>query len=66
VGTTKVATSWMSTLPHDGNNAAQTSGSLVITVPAGGSTVTERAMVRSKSGTGNRQEGAGLILTRIV
>ena len=50
----------MSTRPNDG---AQTSGSLLITVPAGGGTLTVRAALRGGDGG---QAGANLIVTQIT
>jgi hypothetical protein len=59
---TTVGTSWSPQVPDDGNNAAQAAGSIVITVPAGGGTLTARAVLR---GGDDGQAGGNLIVTRI-
>lgn len=59
---TNVGTSWSPQVPDDGNNAAQAAGSIVVTVPAGGGTLTARAILR---GGDDGQAGGNLIVTRI-
>lgn len=54
--------SWTPVIPDDGNNAAQSSGSIVVTVPAGGATLSARAVIR---GGDDGQAGGSLIVTRI-
>ena len=54
--------SWSSEVPDDGNNAAQTSGSIVVTVPAGGGALSAKAVIR---GGDSGQAGASMIITRL-
>jgi hypothetical protein len=54
--------SWTPTVPDDGNNAAQVSGSLVLQIPAGGATLTARAALRGGDGG---QAGATVLVTKI-
>jgi hypothetical protein len=56
-------TQWTSDIPDDGNNAAQASGSQVITVPEGGATLTMEALIRG-SEAGGGHAGANLIITQ--
>lgn len=54
---------WSSDVPNDGNNAGQTSGSVVVEVPAGRGPLSFRAAVRGTAGH-TYYGGAYLIVTR--
>lgn len=56
-------TLWTSDIPDDGNNAAQASGSQVISVPEGGATLTMEALIRGSETEGGHA-GANLIVTQ--
>jgi hypothetical protein len=57
-----VSASWTPAIPADGNNAAQSSGSIIVTVPAGGATLSAKAVIR---GDEPGQAGASMIVTRL-
>jgi hypothetical protein len=57
-----VSASWTPAIPVDANNAAQASGSIVVTVPAGGGTLAAKAVVR---GNEDGQAGGSMIVTRV-
>lgn len=58
-----VGTSWSPQVPDDGNNAAQASGVVVVTVPEGGGTLSARALLRGGDGG---QAGADLIVSKVA
>jgi hypothetical protein len=49
-------------VPDDGNNAAQASGSIVVTVPDGGATLSGRGALRGGDGG---HAGANVIVTQV-
>jgi hypothetical protein len=55
--------SWTPAIPDDGNNGAQASGSIVITVPDGGADLSARAVIRGGGADG--QAGGSLIVTKL-
>jgi hypothetical protein len=59
-----VGTLWTADVPDDGNNSAQANGSMIVTVPAGGATLSVRAAVRTAEADGG-QAGGNLIVTAI-
>jgi hypothetical protein len=64
LGGTTAGTLWSSDVPDDGNNAGQTSGSTIITVPEAGATLTVRAIMRTGEGDGG-QAGGNLIVSEL-
>jgi hypothetical protein len=53
---------WSPAVPDDGNNGAQASGTIVVTVPAGGGALSAMAVIR---GGDDGEAGASMIVTRI-
>lgn len=59
-----VATLWSPDVPDDGNNSGQTSGTALLDIPAGGATLSVRAVMRTDETDGG-QAGGNLIVTSI-
>lgn len=53
---------WSPSVPDDGNNGAQASGDIVVTVPAGGGDLSGKAVIRGGDGG---YAGGSLIVTKI-
>jgi hypothetical protein len=65
LGDQVVGTLWTPDVPDDGNNGAQSNGTSVVQVPAGGATLSVRAAMRSSEADGG-QAGGNLVVSRIA